>query len=106
MRFGHLSFVLAWIVLVFQPEARSQTFDPNNIISNVDLTNVSTMSVVDIQNFLANHHSGLSTYQYNGISAAEYIYNASTTYGINPWVVLTTLEKEQSLITSANPTPA
>lgn len=85
-----------------------------------------TMSPTDIQTFLQNKGSGLAnfsdvencgsssgshysfyaTYYSCGqvVSASKIIYDASQAYGINPQVVLATMQKEQSLITTPNPT--
>lgn len=84
-----------------------------------------TMSAADIQNFLVSKNSGLAnftdvencgstsgshyafyaTYYHCGTTqrASQIIYDAAQAYGINPRVILATLQKEQSLITSPNP---
>lgn len=85
-----------------------------------------TMSSTDIQNFLVSQHSGLAnfsdvedcgspagahyafytTYYTCGTRqvAAQIIYDASQAYGINPQAILATMQKEQSLVTTPNPT--
>ncbi len=112
---------------------KEEEFDPNNIISDAQMLDHSTMSTQDIQNFLEEQGSFLASYHvedtYGEIrSAAEIIYNATnrnfncsqeemekdserpegekkcqpiTT--INPKVILVLLQKEQSLISSQNP---
>jgi hypothetical protein len=87
-----------------------------------------TMTANDIQVFLSNQGSGLAaftdiedcgstggahysfyaTYYACGgrRSAAQIIYDAGQAYGINPQVILATLQKEQSLITTPNPAPS
>jgi hypothetical protein len=89
-------------------------------------TNSSTMSASAIQTFLQNEGSGLASfsdvencgstsgshYSYYATyyscgsteSAASIIYSASQAYGINPQVLMATMQKEQSLITTPNPT--
>lgn len=84
-----------------------------------------TMSASDIQSFLQSRGSGLANYSdiedcgptsgshytyyaqhYScGTSqlASKIIYDAAQTYGINPQVILATLQKEQSLVTTPNP---
>ncbi len=84
-----------------------------------------TMSAAQIQTFLQNEGSGLatfsdiencgsttgpnytfySTYYHCGSSesAAQIIYDASQAYEINPQVIIATMQKEQSLITTPNP---
>ncbi len=76
-------------------------FDKNNIITDAQLLNTSTMTRADIQNFLSTRGSVLANLTFNGSTAAQIIYSACQTHGINPQVVLTTLQKEQSLITSS-----
>jgi len=81
-------------------------FDKNNIISDQQLINFSSMSLWDIQNFLSDHGSYLATYYFNSRSAAQHIYDACQEHQISPQVVLTTLQKEQGLITSSSATQA
>ena len=76
----------------------------NNIISDADFRNYQSMTLTEIQAFLEGIPSFLATYNtqdFNGIirSAANIIYNASQNYKINPQVIITTLQKEQSLVT-------
>lgn len=85
-----------------------------------------TMTAQDIQNFLVSKNSGLTnfsdiedcgsssgahysfyaTYYHCGTRqvAAQIIYDAAQAYGINPQAILATMQKEQSLITTPNPT--
>ena len=51
------------------------------------------------------HFSYYATYYTCGanLPASRIIYDASQAYGINPRVVLATLEKEQSLVTDPSP---
>ncbi len=111
----------------------SNIFNPNNIISDYEMLNAKSLNVNQIQSFLQNQGSFLATYQtdnaYGSIkSAAEIIYDASNNnYNcdgvtlsdnptefernlkckrittINPKVLLTLLQKEQSLIQKTNP---
>ena len=89
----------------------AMAYDPNNIIRDDVFTNSGSMSVTDIQNFLVAQNSCLATTtpiqlgSSNGQNAAQIIYQAATTAnkgaGINPQVILTALQKEQSLITAS-----
>lgn len=86
-----------------------------------------TMTAASIQTFLQNEGSGLATFSdtevcgtatsgammsvYSSyyscgatVSAAQIIYDTSQAYGINPQVLLATMQKEQSLVTTPNPT--
>jgi hypothetical protein len=86
------------------------TFDNSNIIDDSIFDNNQTMTATDIQNFLnAFPNSCLKNYtspyptsytQYGAnVSAATVIRRAADLWGINPQVILTTLEKEESLVT-------
>lgn len=75
-------------------------FDKNNIISHQQLTNYSSMTLKQIQDFLVSQGSILKDFSFNGKSAAQHIYDACQTHKINPQVVLVTLQKEMGLITS------
>ncbi len=111
-----------------------KNFNPNNIISDKDLLNYSSMSLVDIQKFLENNNSYLANYTavntHGDIkTASEIIYDASyNNYDcegitlsdnpaekekqikcrkittVNPKFLLILLQKEQSLIEESNPT--
>ncbi len=100
-------------------------FDPNQLISDSAFKNKSSMSAGDIQKFLEGKNSILANTSSSfteklkepignsslaGIlednnlgssrrSAAQLIYDVSQQSGINPQVILVTLQKEQSLIT-------
>lgn len=100
-------------------------YDGGRIIDNTVFLDANSMNQADIQNFLASKGSALAnrtflmdcpittmSEQYyrnlgapcgQNIPAAQIIYYASQIYGINPRVVLTTLQKEQSLITNPYP---
>jgi hypothetical protein len=79
-------------------------FDKNNIISDFDLTNYASMTLKRIDSFLTSQGGFLSTYSTTDMdgetrSAGEIIYNACQTYALSPKFMLTTLQKESSLIT-------
>lgn len=102
-------------------------YDGANLIDNQVFLDANSMNIDQIQNFLANKGSGLAnrSFQLNCYGpdskerqwyaavgapcdqvtpASHIIYYASKVYGVNPQVVLATMQKEQSLITSPNPT--
>lgn len=101
-------------------------YDGGNLIDDATLLNSSTMSANDIQYFLTSMGSGLAsrTFYFDCVAtdaseiyyrnagapcgqtvlASQVIYFASQIYGINPRAILVILQKEQSLITTANPT--
>lgn len=103
----------------------AQTY--NNLISNQDFIDKSSMSVADIQQFLLANNSALKDFSENGRSAAQIIHDAAsgkkftqppwdTWLGdtfknvlvnessgtVSPKVLLTMLQKEQSLITKTS----
>ncbi len=80
-------------------------FDKNTIITDAQLTDFNAMTVSSIQSFLASYNGPLSRFSSGGSSAAQIIYDACQTYGISPYLVLTTLEKERSLIRSSSANP-
>ncbi len=88
-------------------------FDPGRIIDDTVFTYKDSMSVQQIQAFLEVKNSvclknyvtpkALGNNQYGGnVSAAQAIWDAGQLYGINPQVLLVTLQKEQGLITTNN----
>lgn len=123
-----ISAVLALVALFLlnTPKVLA-AYDGANLISNNVYLHSQSMSKEDIQNFLAAKGGGLASRSYTlscygpeskerqwytaagatcdqNIPASHIIYYASQIYGINPKVTLATLQKEQSLITSSNPT--
>ncbi|PIS05482.1 MAG: hypothetical protein COT81_00505, partial [Candidatus Buchananbacteria bacterium CG10_big_fil_rev_8_21_14_0_10_42_9] len=98
-------------VFLFTPQtlnAQSSVFDTNNIISDFELVDYNSMSQAAIQRFLESHGSYLSNHSfvdYAGVvrPASEIIYNTAQQYSINPKLILTMLQKEQSLIENRSP---
>ncbi|KKR07591.1 MAG: Hemagglutinin-related protein [Parcubacteria group bacterium GW2011_GWC2_39_14] len=99
--------VICALLVPFIP-AEAASFDPGNIISDVNMTNYGTMTQQDIQNFL-NKKSGtlkaLISPDVNGIPklASEIIYQAAIQNRINPMYLLVMLQKEMSLIEDSTP---
>ncbi len=94
--------------ILLPTSAGALSFNPNNIISDYDFFNTDDLSLKEIQRFLERRNSALATYtafDKDGQlrSAAEIIHRASQTHGINPKVLLTLLQKEQSLIEKSRP---
>jgi hypothetical protein len=84
-------------------------FNPNYIISDSEITNYSSMSFNDIDNFLKGKNSYLKQYSCQNpdgkiMTAAEIIYDRATTNKVNPRFLLALLQKEQGLIEDSNPT--
>lgn len=91
---------------VVLPQTAEAAFNPNYIISDFEYFNYSSLSVKGIQQFLNTQNGALKNLSFstpNGKkTAAEIIYEASQTNRLNPKAIITTLQKEQSLITSAS----
>lgn len=88
--------------------AKAYEFDPSFILSNEDINDGQSMDLNEIQSFLSQQDSFLSSYiteDIDGLNrfASEIVYNAAIKNNINPKWILVTLQKEQSLINSANP---
>jgi Repeat of unknown function (DUF5648) len=92
------------LVLLVAPAAFAATFDPTKIVSDDNMRAYDCMSQTDIQAFL-NTQSGplksLVTNDYAGKKkpAAQIIAEACRQWHISPKVMLTLLQKEQSLLT-------
>lgn len=113
------------ITVIGAPTANA--YNGARLIDDSILRDYKSMSISKIQSFLNNMNSGIKdktfTFDCNlagsqskqlyldagapcgkKASSATIIYYASRIYGINPKVVLATMQKEQSLITTTNPT--
>jgi hypothetical protein len=80
----------------------NDNFERGYLMHNVELTDSYALSETEVQEFLDNTPYGgrsvLAGHTSDGISAAQAIVNAAQTYDINPLVMLTRLQVEQSLI--------
>jgi len=102
--------ILACILCKASPifSADYSDFNPNYLISDAEMQEWQSMNQSDIQSFLSQYGSALSTMTLtdkNGITkpSSEIIYNAAQEHKINPKYILVKLQKEQSLITEKNP---
>lgn len=85
------------------------TFNPNFLISDEEMQDYASMNREDIEAFLEDYKSFLLTLKSEDVNgeyrmASDIIYRASQEYKINPKYLLVKLQKEQSLITTPNPT--
>lgn len=83
-------------------------YNINQIVTDDEFTDYLSMSAAKIQEFLNLQPGILKNYSdkvEDGTTktAAQIIYQASQDYKINPKVILTTLQKEESLLTMTNP---
>jgi hypothetical protein len=86
----------------------SGKFVKENVISNANFRAPNSMSAAQIQAFLDSQPGALKNYRgkdHNGVtkSAAEMIADASVAFNVSPKVLLATLQKEQSLLSTKNP---
>ncbi len=84
-------------------------FNPQFIISDEEMQSTANWSKDDVQKFLQDRGSYLTTLMAADVdgtlkSAAEIIYDTALRYQINPKFLLVTLQKEQSLVTDDTPT--
>lgn len=126
-----LLFVLGVFFAFGIPKKAEAAYNPSYILPDSVFTNSGTMSEAQIQQFLVSKNSYLANYtvpaaryvSWNGVSyyegtmigpighevdstgwrASRVIYQVSQWYGINPQVILVTLQKESSLITTPQP---
>lgn len=118
-------------LLLFAHAVRAQkvsaAYDGGRLIDNGAFLDSNSMNASQIQSFLASKGAGIASMNFvlncygqdslerqwytavgapcdQSIPASHIIYYASQIYGVSPKVVLATLQKEQSLVTAANPT--
>ncbi|MBI3925490.1 MAG: hypothetical protein HY319_08125 [Armatimonadetes bacterium] len=58
-----------------------------------------------MQRFLEAMGSFLADFESDGKTAAQIVVDSGRTHQVNPWVILATLEKENSLVTRDSPPP-
>ena len=92
---------------VRESEQISQTIEEvrQHITTDLEFRNFGAMTLENIQNFLENANSFLAEFETEDATgtvrpASEIIFNAANEYGINPQAILTTLQKEQGLIST------
>lgn len=120
--FGLILFCLLVVSAVIPSKAAlAADFNPNKIIDDVVFNSVNSMNAAQIDAFLnsfsqscISSNSGFKAvlptgysyntgYQYGDYATAgQVIYEAGRAYGLNPQVLIATLEKEQSLVSGRN----
>ncbi len=118
--------LLVFSLTVLHGATAAADYNSSNLISDPVFRDRGSMSVDDIQSFLAARGSGLagfhdtedcgspsgSHYSYyttyyscgQSVLASKIIYDVAQAYNMSPRVILATLQKEQSLVTTPNPT--
>lgn len=106
-------FLFILFIIYYYPfpvfSVQAANFNPNYIISDHELTDHQTMNLASIQRFLESKSGILAYFKTSDLngqikSSGEIIFEASQKYKINPQVILTLLQKEQSLIENPIPT--
>lgn len=91
---------LSGILLMNLSRARA-AYNPSYLISDAEFINSQALDAGGIQSFLnARGGTRLRSFSEGGLSAAQIIANASRSNGINPIVILATIQKEESLVDS------
>lgn len=80
---------------------KAKAFDASNLISDAEFINWTTLDAGGVQAFL-NTRGGtrLRTFSEGGRSAAQIIADAARSNGISPYVILATIQKEESIVDS------
>ncbi len=102
-------FITALLLLPSSAALAAVEFNPQFIISDEEMQSTANWSLGDVQKFLEDRGSYLSTLRTEDLngqikSAAEIIHQTALAYQINPKYILVTLQKEQSLVTDDAPT--
>ena len=101
-------------------KVQAASFNPSLLISDGDFTNVNSMDTGAVQRFLQDRNSYLKDFSEGGRSAAQIIAEAARGHGdasgtfngivinsstgtVSAGVILTTLQKEQSLVSATSP---
>ncbi|MBI4272293.1 hypothetical protein HY621_00360 [Candidatus Uhrbacteria bacterium] len=103
-----LRLILIIGVAFFPLYTHALAFNPNTVLSDEDFFNTDTLSADAIQRLLERKGSALAAYNARDIDgvqkrAADIIWRAAQTHGINPQVLIVVLQKEQSLIENPHP---
>ncbi len=110
-------FGVASLAICFAKTGSAHAWTNNRLADDAIFDNVNSMSTSSIQSFfngfpnscLKNYQSPepQSWYDFGGnVSAAQVIYKAAQYWGLNPQVIITTLEKEESLVSGGAGCPA
>ena len=100
------SILLILICLIFINPAQGIISNKDNIISDSEFRDYQSMTQSNVQTFLVNQNCFLATYKTTDVDGveklpSEMIHNAAQKYQINPKVILTILQKEQSIISTS-----
>jgi len=93
------------VIWLFPKPIFAISFDPNYLISDHELVDSRGATKDEVVNFLKQKKGALASYFTADIDnqikhAGEIVYNAAQRYEINPWILVTLLQKEQTLVTT------
>ncbi|OGY45859.1 MAG: hypothetical protein A2731_01925 [Candidatus Buchananbacteria bacterium RIFCSPHIGHO2_01_FULL_39_8] len=104
-------FLCFCVFVIFSPfpVLAEYYFNPHFVLTDEEMEDYDSLSLIQIQRFLEEKGSGLAKmyladWQENVIKASTIIWQAAQESSINPKVLLATLQKEQSLVGEPNPT--
>lgn len=124
---GLFILFLSLFLINSSPRQASAAYDGGRLIDNSVFLNSVSMTASDIQNFLTARGGAIANKTFamdcttagaqansayialvapcgQTVYASTIIYYTAQVYGVNPKVILATMQKEQSLITAVNPT--
>lgn len=119
--------LLGFFVFSFSVKQTAAAYDGNRIIDDLVFLHAQSMNSQEIQNFLVARGGAIANKSFlmdcstagaqanniyislgapcgQTVLASSIIYYTAQVYGVNPRVILATMQKEQSLITATNPT--
>jgi len=98
----------AFFVALSPLATTARTFDPQNIFTDAELFNGSALSQAAVQVFLSRENSPLANYSQavdgQTKTAAQMIWEVGQKYNVSQKFILTTLEKEQALVSRTSAT--
>lgn len=102
------SLILLVSVKYINAQTVENSFNPNYIIGDNEILDSTSMSLLEIDQFLTSKGGYLATYNTTNpdgktMSAAEIIYDRAITNGVNPKFLIVLLQKEGSLIEKKTP---
>ena len=74
----------------------------SQLLSNEEFTDSKAATSQEIQQFLESKESFLADFEVDSLKASEVLVQVAQEEGINPWLLVTTLEKENSMVSRQN----
>ncbi len=102
-------FIILALIVFLLPLSGQAAFNKNDIISDWEMEDYTSMTLKRIKAFLQAQGGALSNYittdtDGQAKSAAEIIYNAAQQYRLSPKFIITHVQKESSLVTNGSST--